>query len=211
MKEEFIHDESFIIEQFEKHLNLFKEHLQQVDDVKNYTTLWSNAFLESYPFQYEMNQLPTVKLFRRKPINQLGKIESRLINNKVYFAKQIDNEIRNVSFYMEDKNRMILRYVMRNNQMLLSQINYLVIKDSNIQKRIYFMRDEKDAETFMVDIYEYDESCRIHSINRNGYYKGKSKILPERVFRFEYNDNNVEIYSKQLISTGLNEIKIFPK
>lgn len=211
MKEEFIQDESFIIEQFEKHLNLFKEYMLQVDDVKNYTTLWSSAFLESYPFQYEMNQLPTVKLFRRKPINQLGKIESRLINNKAYFARQIDNEIRNVSFYIEDTDRMTLRYVMRNTQMSLSQINYLVIKDSNILKRIFFMRDETNAETFMVDTYKYDESCRVHSINRNGYYKGKSKILPERIFRFEYNDNNVEIYSKQLISTSLNEIKIFPK
>lgn len=130
MKEEFIHDEIFISEQFEKHLNLFKEHMLHIDDIKNYTILWSSAFLESYPFQYEMNQLPTVKLFRRKPTNQLGKIESRLINNKVYFARQIDNEIRNVTFYIEDKNKMVLRYVMRNTQMLLSHINYLVIKDS---------------------------------------------------------------------------------
>lgn len=36
MKEEFIHDESFILEQFERHSDLFKEQMLHVDDVKSY-------------------------------------------------------------------------------------------------------------------------------------------------------------------------------
>jgi len=64
----------------------------------------------------------------------------------------------------------------------------------------------------MIDTYHYDEDKKVSFIERNGFYEEENNVLDTRTFRFEYVNEKVKIYSKQMKLNGeIKEQQIFPK
>lgn len=58
--------------------------------------------------------------------------------------------------------------------------------------------EELNEETFLVDKYSYNSNATIDTIIRNGFYHESKNIIPTTTFRFEYVNEDLFIYTKQL-------------
>ncbi|MFC9538994.1 hypothetical protein ACFTQ7_03825 [Lysinibacillus sp. NPDC056959] len=71
-----------ILKVFEEYSSSYNVLHQQVEDVGNGTVIWSNSYLEIYPYQYELNQLPKPKIYKKEPKSKEGIIVNKLKNNR---------------------------------------------------------------------------------------------------------------------------------
>lgn len=175
--------------------------LHQVEDVENETIVWSNSYLEIYPYQYELNQLPKPKIYKKEPKSKEGIIVNKLKNNELYFSYNAENKGWGSSFIINEvKKKISLRFLSnRAGEMVLSQVYCIIYEGSVIEKILFYTKDDDvDEETFMVDRYSYNDNLTAHTIIRDGFFGEKIKILSTRTFRFEYVNGDVRIYSKQL-------------
>lgn len=194
-------DYEFIIKIYEEYKFLYKELLNQVEDIRNHTVLWSNTYLEMYPFQYELNQLPKPKIYKNEPKCKEGIIVNNLKNNELYYSYNAENKGWGSSFIInEDESKICLRFLSEDDKMILSQVYCVRYNGTLIQKVLFYTRDDDmEEETFMIDRYLYHhDNNTIQTIMRDGFFEDKMNILPTRKFRFEYINGDVSIYSKQL-------------
>ncbi|WP_210190607.1 hypothetical protein [Paenibacillus uliginis] len=194
-------DYGFIVKIFEKYRSSYKALLHRVEDVGNETVVWSNSDLELYPYQYELNQLPKLKVYKNEPKSKEGIIVNRLKNNELYFSYNAENKGWGSSFIMNEVEKKIcLRFLSNeDDEMVLSQVYCVIYEGSVIEKVLFYTRDDDmDEETFMIDRYSYNDNTTIHTIIRDGFFGEKLNILPLRKFCFEYLNGDVFIYSKQL-------------
>ncbi|MEQ6358051.1 hypothetical protein ABNX05_26000 [Lysinibacillus sp. M3] len=194
-------DYEMIVKIFEEYSSSYNVLHHQVEDVENETIIWSNSYLEIYPYQYELNQLPKPKIYKKEPKSKEGIIVNKLKNNELYFSYNAENKGWGGSFIINEVEKKIsLRFRSnRAGEMVLSQVYYIIYEGSVIEKRLFYTRDDDtNEETFMVDRYSYNDNSTVHTIIRDGFFGEKTKILSTRTFRFEYVNGDVLIYSKQL-------------
>ena len=207
----------YIRKEFKRHDKLFKQHLENVSQIQNYQSVWSNSYLDFAPFETEISQSQKPKIFETKPKEPIGKIENRFKDGKLFYAHKFKEENWGTAFYLnEEDNKIRLKYVYddEKEKMALQQIEILIISEnSNVEKGLFYMRDdENDEETFFFDKYLYTNEQQLISIERNGYYEEKDNILPTIIFRFEYDNENIKIYAKQQKLNAKNqEEQIYPK
>lgn len=168
--------------------------------IRNQTVLWSNAYLELYLFQYELNQLPKPKIYKNEPECKEGMIVNNLKNNELYYSYNAENKGWGSSFIIDEvEMKICLRFLSEDNEMILSQIDCVRYNESLIQKVLFFTKDDDmDEETFMIDRYLYNDNNTIQTIIRDGFFEDKMNILPSRKFRFEYISGDIAFFSKQL-------------
>jgi hypothetical protein len=205
-------NEKFTKDTFKFHKDKFQQHLKSINEIEDYTTIYSDFLLEFHPYFSEMNQLGKATLYKRTPKNLKGKFENRLINEDVFFSTQLEENWLNACFYKikdENNNNIVLHYDGNIKKPTLNQI-YISIFDNDRLTKMFFYHSDKN---YMEDIYTYDQQGRIEQIIREGYWGNPKNILPTRTFKFDY-DNNGEptIFSKQLKANGQNEFEqVFPK
>ncbi|WP_375200534.1 hypothetical protein [Bacillus sp. RS11] len=190
-----------IVKIYEEYSSSYNMLHQQVEDVENETIIWSNSYLEIYPYQYELNQLPKPKIYKKEPKSKEGIIVNKLKNNELYFSYNAENKGWGSSFIINETEKKISLGFESNRagEMVLSQVYYIIYEGSVIEKRLFYTRDDDTNEaTFMVDRYSYNDNSTVHTIIRDGFFGEKIKILSTRTFRFEYENGDVRIYSKQL-------------
>lgn len=194
-------DYEMIVKIFEEYRSSYNVLHNQVEDVENETIIWSNSYLEIYPYQYELNQLPKPKIYKKEPKSKEGIIVNKLKNNELYFSYNAENKGWGSSFIINETEKKISLGFESNRagEMVLSQVYYIIYEGSVIEKRLLYTRDDDtNEETFMVDRYSYNDNSTVHTIIRDGFFGEKIKILSTRTFRFEYENGDVRIYSKQL-------------
>lgn len=194
-------DYEMIVKIFEEYSSSYNVLHHQVEDVENETIIWSNSYLEIYPYQYELDQLPKPKIYKKEPKSKEGIIVNKLKNNELYFSYDAENKGWGSSFIInETEKKICLRFRSnRAGEMVLSQVHCIIYEGSVIEKILFYTRDDDvNEETFMVDRYSYNDNLTTHTIIRDGFFGEKIKILPTRTFRFEYVNGDVLIYSKQL-------------
>ncbi|WP_427108131.1 hypothetical protein [Lysinibacillus xylanilyticus] len=194
-------DYEMIVKIFEEYRFSYNVLHHQVEDVENETIIWSNSYLEIYPYQYELDQLPKPKIYKKEPKSKEGIIVNKLKNNELYFSYNAENKGWGSSFIINEVEKKICLRFLNNDddEMVLSQVYCIIYKGSVIEKILFYLRDDDmDEETFMVDRYSYYDNLTAHTIIRDGFFEEKIKILPTRTFRFEYENGDVRIYSKQL-------------
>ncbi|MGE7911708.1 hypothetical protein [Lysinibacillus xylanilyticus] len=194
-------DYEMIVKIFEEYRSSYNVLLHQVEDVENETIIWSNSYLEIYPYQYELNQLPKPKIYKKEPKSKEGIIVNKLKNNELYFSYNAENKGWGSSFIINEVGKKFSLGFQSNRagEMVLSQVYYIIYEGSVIEKRLFYTRDDDtNEETFMVDIYSYNDNSTVHTIIRDGFFGEKIKNLSTRTFRFEYVNGDVLIYSKQL-------------
>lgn len=109
--------------------------LNQVEDIRNQTVLWSNTYLEMYPFQYELNQLPKPKIYKNEPKCKEGIIVNNLKNNELYYSFKAENKGWGSSFIIyEDESKFCLRFLSEDDKMILSQVYCVRYNGTLIQK-----------------------------------------------------------------------------
>jgi len=206
-------EELFLKDLFEKHYDLFEKHYNDMVAIENYKTLWSSSYLDFHPYQSEMGQAIPAKIYKKKPTNLSDKILNRFKEDEIYYSCRYGKEFWGSVFYFYDNvNKVRLLYVDNKNKMVLSQIDYLNINNLHINKRLFYMRDSREKETFYADDYLYNDNSIIELIVRNGYYNGTSNILPERTFRFNFEGSEIKIFSKQQKLDGeIKELQIYPR
>lgn len=194
-------DYEMIVRIFEEYRSLYKVLLNKVEEIRNETVLWSNSYLELYPYQYELNQLPKPKIYKNEPKCMEGIIVNRLKNNELYFSYRAENKGWGSSFIINEVEKKICLRFLNNDddEMVLSQVYCVIYKGSVIEKVIYYTRDDDiGEETFRTDRYLYNDNNTIQTIIRDGFFEEKINVLHTRTFRFEYVNGDVLIYSKQL-------------
>ena len=206
-------EELYIKNLFDKHYDLFEKHYNDMVSIKTYKTIWSSSYPDFYPYQSEMGQTTAAKIYKKKPADLSDKILNKFSEDEIYYSCRYGKESWGSVFYFYNKaNKVKLLFVENKNKMVLSQVDYLAIDNLFINKRLFYMRDSREKETFYIDKYSYDEKNIIALIVRNGYYNGFSNILPERTFRFNFDDSAVKIFSKQQKLNGeINESQIYPR
>ncbi|WP_298481445.1 hypothetical protein [uncultured Maribacter sp.] len=205
-------NEKFVKDTFKFHKDKFSNHLKLINEVKDYTKTYSNCSLGFQKYNLEMNQMNKPKIYKRTPKNLEGKFENRLLNDTIYFSKQLGKSWINTCFYQikdENQNNIGLHYDGTPKEPELNQI-YISIFEKNKLNKVLFYHSNNN---FMEDSYSYDNQGRVEKIIRDGYWGNSNSILPTRTFRFDYDNNNeLTLFSKQLKQNGENNFEqIFPK
>jgi hypothetical protein len=103
-------------------------------------------------------------------------------------------------------NELYLRFLNNDNdEIVLEQVYCVVLKETVIEKVLFYLKDvdldgdeELNEETFLVDEYLYNSNQAVDTIIRNGFYHENKNSIPTTTFRFEYVDEGIFIYSKQM-------------
>ncbi|KOS60273.1 hypothetical protein FJQ98_11455 [Lysinibacillus agricola] len=102
--------------------------------------------------------------------------------------------------------KLYLRFLNNDNdEIVLEQVYCVVFKETVIEKVLFYLKDvdldgdeELNEETFLMDEYSYNSNATIDTIIRNGFYHESKNIIPTTTFRFEYVNEDIFIYTKQL-------------
>lgn len=198
---------NLLVKIFEKYYDSYEEMLCRVKDLENDTVIWSDSFLGFFPYQNALSQLKKPKIYKAEPKSNEGVIVSKFINGELYYS--YDNENKgwgSVFVIKEDGMKLYLRFLNNDNdEIVLEQVYCIVFKETVIEKVIFYLKDvdldgdeELSEETFLVDKYSYNGNATINSIIRNGFYHESKNSIPTTTFRFEYVNEDIFIYSKQL-------------
>lgn len=192
---------------FEKYYDSYEEMLNKAENVEQDTVIWSDSFLEFFPYQYALNQLKKPKIYKTEPESNEGVIVNKLKNGELYYSYNKENKWWGSVFVIkEDGMKLYLRFLNNDNdEIVLEQVYCVVLKETVIEKVLFYLKDvdldgdeELNEETFLVDEYLYNSNQAVDTIIRNGFYHENKNITPTTTFRFEYVNENIFIYSKQL-------------
>ena len=205
---------------FEKYYDSYEEMLYRVKDVENDTVIWSDSFLEFFPYQYALSQLKEPKIYKTEPESNEGVIVNKLKDGELYYSYKKENKGWGSVFVIkEDGMKRYLRFLNNDNdEMVLEQVYCVVLKDTKIEKVLFYLKDldldedeELNEETFLVDKYSYNSNETIDTIIRNGFYHENNNIIPTTTFRFEYTNEDIFIYSKQMKLNQMDDEKLIWK
>lgn len=204
MKEDY----KFIRGIFKEYKFSYSDLFNETKNVEYETIIWSDSYLEFYPYQNALNQLTKPKIYKTEPESKESVIVNKLKDDEVYYSYRAENEGWGSVFIINKDHAKICLMFFNNDddEIVLGQVYYIIYKSEFIiDKVLFYSMDEDidgdkelDEQTFMIDEYLYNENDTIDSITRNGFYETKKNVLAERKFRFEYSDNKFFIYSKQL-------------
>lgn len=205
-------DYKFIRKIFKEYKFSYPDLFNEIDAIENETVIWSNTYLEFYPFENALNQLKKPKIYKNKPESNESFIVNKLKENKVYYSYHAENKGWGSVFIIYGNNVKTCLIYSNNDddEIVLNKVFYISYKnESIIDKILYYMMDEDvegdkefDEETFMIDEYLYNKNDKIDSIIRNGFYERKKNVLSTRTFRFDYINDKVLIYSTQVKKNG---------
>jgi hypothetical protein len=203
-------DYKSIINLFDQNKELFGKRKNESNAITFSKINWSETFLDFTPFESIFNQMKTPKVFSEEKIPS---VKNHFINEKLFYSFDVENENWGTVFidYNENYNHYFRYDENFDDEMVLRQLKLIYFNNQKISKSIFYLfNDDTDEETFMVDLYEYNEDNTYKLITRNGFYHEKSKVMDTREFIFSYNDSKMQILSKQkLINGDISEVKIY--
>jgi len=192
---------------FEKYYDSYEELLNRAKNVEQDTVIWSDSFLEFFPYQNALNQLKKPKIYKTEPESNEGVIVNKLKDGELYYSYDKENKGWGSVFVIkEDGMKLYLRFLNNDNdEIVLEQVYCVVLKETVIEKVLFYLKDvdldgdeELNEETFLVDEYLYNSNQAVDTIIRNGFYHENKNSIPTTTFRFEYVDEGILIYSKQM-------------
>ncbi|MHC5310929.1 hypothetical protein ACYSNM_12865 [Myroides sp. LJL116] len=207
-----------INEKSEKRMLIEKEDYQKIKEIysANKTTFqarkqsmdmhvftkvnWSDTFLDFTGFESIFNQSKKIKIY---DVEKPSTVKNLFIKDKLVYSVNNENP-KWGSAFMDYELDCTIWFLFEENiddEMILRQIRIKYTKDNRIIKSLYYLFNddfEDDIkETFMIDIYQYNSEDILVEVVRNGFYQSIEKILPERIFSFEYEGVNMKIWSTQ--------------
>ncbi|EPY14144.1 hypothetical protein [Paenibacillus alvei] len=192
---------------FEKYYDSYEEMLNRAKNVEQDTVIWSDSFLEFFPYQNALNQLKKPKIYKTEPESNEGVIVNKLKDGELYYSYDKENKGWGSVFVIKEEGmKLYLRFLNNDNdEIVLEQVYCVVLKETVIEKVLFYLKDvdldgdeELNEETFLVDEYLYNSNQAVDTIIRNGYYHENKNSIPTTTFRFEYVDEGILIYSKQM-------------
>lgn len=192
---------------FGKYYDSYEELLNRAKNVEQDTVIWSDSFLEFFPYQNALNQLKKPKIYKTEPESNEGVIVNKLKDGELYYSYEKENKGWGSVFVIkEDGMKLYLRFLNNDNdEIVLEQVYCVVLKETVIEKVLFYLKDvdldgdeELNEETFLVDEYLYNSNQAVDTIIRNGFYHENKNSIPTTTFRFEYVDEGILIYSKQM-------------
>ena len=213
MEKTWLDDEKFIKKEYNTHKKLISKHLSDVENIKDYHSVWSNNYLDFVPYEWfiDYGQKKPPKIFKTEPNGKImNKIENRYKDNLLYYSNwinsnDVENKFKMFRIYLYNQNyRIRLSYDTPDLDLgiILNYIEYYFLDGNNVQKVLYFNKDNDMGDIFFISEYKYDGENRIKSIIKNGYYYGVKNIIPESIVRFEYTNGKATIFHKQLKLNG---------
>ena len=215
-------DYNFAVEIYKKYKHSYENLLAQSESIKDYSVVWSDFGFEFYPFQdfIDFGIKKPAKIYKNKPDGESGYIESRFIENEIYYAFNpmyktsgavfiVDNNGDKISLKFDEE------YCGEEEKVFLHYFCLLVYKDEKIDKVLnYLNKESEEHESFYSSQFLYNADGKIDMIVRDGKHRQYSKELitvPTFRYRFEYVDGKTLIYHKQLKPEETEEKLIFSK
>ncbi|WP_028532291.1 hypothetical protein [Paenibacillus sp. UNC217MF] len=192
---------------FEKYYDSYEEMLNRAKNVEQDTVIWSDSFLEFFPYQNALNQLKKPQIYKTEPESNEGVIVNKLKDGELYYSYDKENKGWGSVFVIKEEGmKLYLRFLNNDNdEIVLEQVYCVVLKETVIEKVLFYLKDvdldgdeELNEETFLVDEYLYNSNQAVDTIIRNGFYHENKNSIPTTTFRFEYVDEGILIYSKQM-------------
>ncbi|WP_430907495.1 hypothetical protein [Maribacter sp. 2-571] len=198
-----------IVSVFEKNEKSFNARKEKMNSTSFSKINWSDSYLDFTPYYSITNQLGKTTIFETE---KLDSIKNHFFDNTLIYSYKNANENWGSVFidYLTNSKMWFLFVENDSDEMMLQQVRVVCFEDDKITKQLFYLLD-KDAEeeTFMKDIFNYNEESELQSINRNGFYEMKSTILPETKFAFEYDNDNMKVYASQEVTGTIKKHLIY--
>lgn len=176
--------------------NTYQQRKENIDFNAFTKINWSDAYLDFHPFGSIFNQLKKIRVYDEE---KASTIKNHFIENQLIYAVHIENYLWGLVFIDYHKDRQIWLLFSENadEEIVLRQVKVNYFDGNRISKSIFYLfnDDYQDdiEETFMVDDYEYDADNNLVRIVREGFYQNIEKVLPSRIFNFEYESKKMKI------------------
>lgn len=205
-------DYKFILKIFSDYYTSYNIMLDQAEAIGEETIVWSDSYLEFYPFQYALNRFKKPRIYKTEPQSKEGIIVSKLKNGETYYASHAENNLWGTNFIIDEgQTKLCLKFINNEkNIMTLNQLYCIKYEDSLVHKVFSYMKDGNE-ENFSTLKYFYNGDNVIQAILSEGFNKEKSNVLAPCTYRFEYEINNIFIYAKQLKKNGQNSEQLMYK
>lgn len=188
---------------FKKYKNAYRSMLFCAEDIVCDHVVWSDSYLEFYPYQREMDQVKKTKYYKSMPASTEGVVTSKFKGGAWYYSYREENRAWGSVFLISEEEAQCYLIFTGDDEVTLDQIFVVRRAGGKIEEVLYYSGfNEGDEEIFMIDRYSYNGNGSVSEVTRSGFYEGKGRLLPVRGFRFEYADGNVLIYSNQLKANG---------
>lgn len=185
---------------YSKNKHSFQERIDNVN-LDTFTSVnWSDTFLDFSGYESIFNQLKKIKTYDEE---KESTIKNYFLDNKLVYSVNNENYKWGSAFIDYDSGCHIWLLFVENidDEMILRQLRIKYFDNNKVVKSSFYLYDddyEDDIEeTFMSDDYEYDSNNNLIRITRNGFYQNVEKILPPRIFSFEYEGKKMKIFSTQ--------------
>lgn len=101
---------------FEKYYDSYEEMLCRVKDVENDTVIWSDSYLEFFPYQNALSQLKKPKIYKTEPKSKEGIIVNKFKDGELYYSYHSENKGWGSVFVIkEDGMKLYLRFLNNDN------------------------------------------------------------------------------------------------
>jgi hypothetical protein len=77
---------------FGKYYDSYEEMLNRAKNVEQDTVIWSDSFLEFFPYQNALNQLKKPKIYKTEPESNEGVIVNKLKDGELYYSYDKENK-----------------------------------------------------------------------------------------------------------------------
>lgn len=190
----------FIRKKFRENYKQFKKHLDHFDTIEDFNSIWSNSFLDFFPYESILEGYNQPVIYKAQPYLNDYVVLNQSINDNIFYAyKYLHKEWGSVFYINNEGDNVIKLYYDNQNEddkMLLSQITYKIVSSNYIQKVLFYMFDkDMEEETFYIYDFLYDREI-VNQIIRYDYFNKKDDMI---LYRFEYKDGELfNIWEKKV-------------
>lgn len=177
----------------------FKQKRKRMDNMSFTSIKWSSSYMDFFPYDSAINQLKPAVIYKGE---RKTSIKNCYVDDKLLYACHNERENWGSLFIeYDDQCKKSLLFVGDDIQnMALQQLKIAYFQNHRYDRVLSYIKAESDeTESLFIDLFEYDNEANIIKMIRQGFFGERSKVMPMRTFNFVYQDNQVRIFTKDLL------------
>ena len=184
-----------ITEIFQAEVDTFAQRRHQIQAIAYSSCHWSNAWLNFFPYESALQQLPAIKIY---PTEKVSSIRNHYCADQLVFACHSDHESWGCVFVEDEQTHKKWMKFIENEagEIRLQHLKVMYLKDNRCGQVIsYSLDQDEDEESLAVYDYVYLDN-KLQYIEKHGFYQSKAKILPVQKYELSIHTDQVHIHTK---------------